>query len=158
MRRVSAVCFALAASVTLSADSCDREDNGAIISPTQTSAAGTYRLDAVIRTGTDSVNVPFTFTTGTSNFALNSATLTLTANSGVTNAGSFNMSVGGTQNGIATNLGMPTAGTWSQNGTTVTFNGADFSTFTGTRSSNILRVTPVTIDGRGASTLRFTRL
>lgn len=157
LRRLSAVCFALAASVTLSADSCDREDNGAIVNPGQTSAAGNYSLTAVIRTGSDSLAVPFTYTVNTTTVALNSATLTLTANAGTTTAGTFTMTVGGSEGSTASNLNIPTAGTWTQSGNTITFNGADFSTFTGVRTNNVLRVSPITVLGRGASALRFTR-
>ena len=157
-RRVAAVCLTLAASVVLSADSCDREDNGAILGPGVTSAAGRYGLTTVVRAGTDSLAVPLTFTAGGSTYVLSGATLSLTGTGAAGQNSTFTISVNGTQNGLATAMGIPGAGTWTQSGSTITFAGVDGSTFTGTLTNNVLRVSPITIEARGASALRFTRL
>ena len=157
-RRVTTVCLTLASSLLLRADSCDREDNGAIIGPGPTSAAGRYGLTTVVRPGTDSLAVPFTFTGNASTYVLSGATLNLTAAASTTQSNTFTLTVSGTQNGLTTSMGIPGAGTWTQNGSTLTFAGVDGSAFTGTLTNNVLRISPITIETRGASALRFTRL
>jgi len=158
-RRVTTVCLTLGASLLLRADSCDRDpNNGGIIGVGPTSAAGRYGLTTVVRPGTDSLAVPFTFTGNASTYVLSGATLNLTAAASTTQSNTFTLTVSGTQNGLTTSMGIPGAGTWTQNGSTLTFAGVDGSAFTGTLTNNVLRLSPITIETRSATALRFTRL
>ena len=157
-RRALTVCASAAAVLLLSADTCDRPND--IIGTGgsgQTTAAGRYGLSSVVRTGTDSLGLPVTYTNG-STYVLSGATLTLTAGASPTQSNTFTLTVSGTQNGLASALLIPGAGTWTQTSSTVNFSAVDGSTFSGTLSGSVLRLSPVTIEGRGASALRFTRL
>lgn len=116
-------------------------------------ASGSYRLTGLAVGGVCCTTLPVSYSYGGSTYEVSSGTLTFSSS----NAATFNLQVSGKQNGTAATL-RGDAGTYSQNGGTITFtpSASGATPFTGTISDNDQIKIPVTLQGY-STTLRFER-